>query len=278
MVQILTDSTADLGPELAQPAGIDIIPLYVHIGAQTFRDGVDIHSAELFRSVEQTGTLPKTAAPSISDFLLHFEGPDEVVYIGLSSQLSATIQNAHLAAQNCEPGKVWVVDSRNLTTGIGLLALKAASLRDQGRSAKEIAEQVQAMVPNLRTTFIIETMEYLHKGGRCSALQNLVGSLLHIRPVIAVQSDGTLGVKGKTRGKRQKALQFMLDAFSADLPGVDLERVFVSHTGCEADAEFLAHALRKLAPIHEVLITGAGSVISSHCGPGTISVVYLREP
>jgi DegV family protein with EDD domain len=277
MVYIITDSTADLGPDLAAHYRIRVIPLYVYANKQMHRDGVDITIQDLFHSVETTGRLPKTSAPSVPDFQKQFDRPGESVFIGISSQLSATIQNAILAQQSCEPGKVYVIDSLNLSTGIGLLALKAADLRDQGLPAAEIYQQVSQLVPKVRTSFTIETLDYLYKGGRCSALQNLMGSMLHIRPVISVRADGTLGVKGRTRGTRQKALQFMLDDFHDKLEQISLERVFITHTGCLPDAEYLREALLKMAPIQQVYITTAGSVVSSHCGPGTIGILYLAN-
>ncbi len=277
MVHIITDSTADLGPDLAAQYRIRIIPLYVYVNKQMHRDGVDITIQDLFRSVEATRRLPKTSAPSVPDFEEQFDRPGESVFIGISSQLSVTMQNAVLAQQSCEPGKVYVIDSLNLSTGVGLLALKAADLRDQGLPAAEIYQQVSQLAPRVRTSFTIETLDYLYKGGRCSALQNLMGSMLHIRPVITVRGDGTLGVKGRTRGTRQKALQFMLDDFRDHLEQISLERVFVTHTGCQADAEYLREELLKMAPIQQVYITTAGSVVASHCGPGTIGILYLLK-
>lgn len=275
MVHIITDSTADLGPDLAAQYRIRVIPLYVYVNKKLHRDGVDITNQDLFRSVEAAHRLPKTSAPSVPDFQEQFGRPGESVFIGISSQLSATVQNALLAQQSCEPGKVYVIDSLNLSTGVGLLALKAADLRDQGLPAAEIYQQVSQLVPRVRTSFTIETLDYLYKGGRCSALQNLMGSMLHIRPVIAVRADGTLGVKGRTRGTRQKALQFMLDDFRDHLEQINLERVFVTHTSCQPDAEYLREELLNMAPIQQVYITTAGSVVSSHCGPGTIGILYL---
>jgi DegV family protein with EDD domain len=277
MAHIITDSTADLGTDLAVQYQVRVIPLCVYMNEQTYRDGVDITVQDLFHSVETTGRLPKTSAPSVADFQEHFCQPGESVYIGLSSQLSATVQNALLAQQSCDSGKVYVIDSLNLSTGIGLLALKAADLRDLGLPAAEIYQQVSRLVPNVRTSFIIETLDYLYKGGRCSAVQNLMGSLLHIRPVIAVRPDGTLGLKGRTRGARLKALQFMLGEFRDNLAQIDLERVFITHTGCQADAEYLCGELLKIAPIQQVYITTAGCVVSSHCGPGTIGILYLLK-
>jgi DegV family protein with EDD domain len=274
MVNILTDSTCDLGKDLAARYNIQVIPLYVIMGEQTYADGVDIQIWDLFKSVQQTAKLPKTSAPSVPDFQKFFDRPGESIYIGISSQLSATVQNASLAKESFEEGRVYVIDSRNLSTGIGLLAIKAAELRDQGLPAAEITRQITDMLPRVKTSFIIDTMEYVYKGGRCTAIQSLVGSLLSIRPILEVRPDGSLGVKAKTRGTRAKGLKTLLDDFVENLPQIDLQRIFVTHSGCDQDAEMLKKELLKLAPIQEVLITYAGSVIASHCGPDTIGILY----
>ena len=275
MIRIIIDSTADLGNELLSHYRIEMIPLYVLMGEQSYLDGVNISLEDLFRSVQETGQLPKTSAASIGDFVRHFTGLDDIVYIGISSQLSATIKNATIAAETLGKENVYIVDSLNLSTGIGLLALRAAELRDEGMPAREIAEAIKALVPKVRTSFIIETLDYLYKGGRCTALQNLMSSLLSIRPIIAVRPDGTLGVKAKIRGTRRKGLMEMVKDFEEHLDEIDLHRVFITHTGCTADAEFLKSELLSRAQIEEVLITRAGSVIASHCGPDTIGILYM---
>jgi DegV family protein with EDD domain len=212
----------------------------------------------------------------VADFVEFFTGRDEIVFIGISEKLSATLQSASLAVEELKEQKIFVVDSKNLSTGIGLLALKAADLRDKGLDAEKIAAELKGMTDRVRTSFVIDTMEYLYKGGRCSGLQALAGSLLQIRPIITVQEDGTLGVKHKIRGTRGKALNTMLEDFKADLPGVDLQRVFVTHTNCPEDANFLVEELQKLAPIEKILITTAGATIASHCGPKTIGILYMK--
>lgn len=274
-LHILTDSTADLGKDLAAEFGVDVIPLTVTLGENAYLDGVEIDQQKLFDLVAQTGILPKTAAPSIGEFVRFFERDGESVFIGISSKLSATIQNARLAAAERGDERVRVIDSLNLSTGIGLLVLRAAELRDAGRSAAEIEQDILTCVPKVRTSFIIDTMEYLYKGGRCNALQALAGSVLKIHPIIEVRPDGTLGVKGKARGLREKGLQMMLDDFAADLDRLDRHRVFVTHTTCPEDAEFLRQEIIRLAAPDEVRITLAGSVISSHCGPATIGILYM---
>jgi DegV family protein with EDD domain len=275
MVTICTDSCADLSVTLLQEHHIKVIPLHVLVAGRNIKDG-DMTLEELFSSVDKTGQLPKTSAPSVADFVEFFSGNDEIVFIGISEKLSATLQSAQLAAQELKEQKIFIVDSKNLSTGIGLLALKAADLRDEGFEAEKIADELKGMTDKVRTSFVIDTMEYLYKGGRCSGLQALAGSLLQIRPIITVQLDGTLGVKHKIRGTRGKAMNTLLEDFKADLPGVDLQRVFVTHTNCPEDASFLVDGLQKLAPIEQILITTARATIASHCGPKTIGILYMK--
>lgn len=276
MIHIVTDSTSDLSPEMISQYQVGIIPLAVFIQGKTYRDKLEITLAELFHSVETTGQLPKTSAPPIAEFLPHFDHADEVIFIGISSKLSATIQNAVLTAD--ELGKrVRVIDSLNLSTGIGQLVMLAAEMREHGCSAAEIEAGVRAAIPRVRTSFTIDTLEYLYKGGRCSAMQSVVGSLLKIRPVIEVLPDGTLGVKERLRGSRAKTLASMIETFRKDLPQIDLHRVFITHTGCHVDAEYLRLELQKIAPIEELAVTLAGSVIGSHCGPNTIGIIYMLK-
>jgi DegV family protein with EDD domain len=281
-VNIITDSTSDLGQEVAARFGVKVIPLYVFAGGKDYIDGVNITLPELFQSVQDTGQLPKTSAPTVTDFIKAFREPGDTIYIGISSKVSVTFHNAWMAREQLmqENGKdreIYVIDSLNLSTGLGQLVLKAADLRDQGLPAAEIARQVGEAVSKVRTSFIVENLDYLYKGGRCSALQNIVSSMLHIRPIIAVRSDGTLGVKAKTRGTRMRALQVMIDDFCENLPNIDLTRVFISHTGCLEDAEYMRSKLLEAAPIQEVLITKNGSVIASHCGPDTTGILYLLK-
>ncbi len=275
MIHILTDSTCDLGQALLRQYGIEFIPLTVILGEVTFRDQVDITLPELFAQIERTGQLSKTSAPSVAEFSAFFHREGEIIYLGLSSALSATVQNARLAAEN-QPG-ITVIDSLNLSSGIGLLALRAADLRKAGCSAVEITADIQNTIPKVNTSFVIDTLEYLYKGGRCSAMQNIFGSLLKIRPVIEVRPDGTLGVKDKIRGSRGKALNSLLEDFRTHAADADLRRVFITHTGCDADAEYLHAELGKIAPIEQIHITSAGCVIASHCGPNTIGILYLTR-
>jgi len=277
MVTIITDSTADLSPELIEKYNIGVVPLWVTLAEQTFKDDMTVTAPKLFALVEQAGVLPKTAAPSVAEFSKAFELPGESVYLGISSCLSASVANATSAAQALGDGKVRVIDSLTLSTGIGLLALKAADLRDQGCSADDIVRVMEASRSKVRMSFVIDTMKYLYMGGRCTALQSIVGGLLKIRPVIYGRPDGTLGVKDKVRGTRKRALESMLNDFQANLPDIDLQRVFVTHAACPEDAAYLAERLKDMAPIEELLVTEAGAVVSTHCGPATIGILYMLQ-
>ena len=278
MIEILTDSCSDLCQELLDSHHIRQIPFIVTLGEETFLDGKTITTPQLFEKVAKNGQLPKTAAPSPGDFAALFDSSDEMIYIGISSQLSAGHQVASKVAESLPEKKIHVVDSHNLSTGIGLLVLSACDLRDQGCTMEQIIAGVEQVKPRIHTTFVIDTLDYLYKGGRCSAMERVMGSMLHIRPVIEVNANtGTMDVKEKINGSRRKALKSMLVDFEGHLPYIDLKRVFLTHTGCDEDALYLKEELRKLAPIENVYITNAGCTIASHAGPDTIGILYILK-
>ncbi|MDF2628623.1 MAG: hypothetical protein K0R39_2454 [Symbiobacteriaceae bacterium] len=282
-IKIITDSTADLGPELARRHEVTVVPLTVQFDQESYLDGVDMNTERLFRMVGERKRLPTTASPSPGAFHAAFSAAaadgSDVIFIGISSKFSSTVQNARIAADMLPEGRVTVFDSANLSTGIGLLVLLATDMVRAGRSRTEIIAALEEARPKVRSTFVIDTLEYLHKGGRCSGVQALAGALLHIRPMIAVV-DGGMTVAGKTRGARQKALDAMLERFAQDA-GAGLirpDRVFLTHTGVHEDALYLADQVRRLLPgVGEVAETAAGSVVGSHCGPGTIGVLYVLK-
>jgi len=276
MINIITDSTADLGTEISEEFQLKVIPLSVTIDGKVYRDGEDISQKELFALVEKHGELPKTAAPALGEFIKLFDQPGDSIFTGISSKLSATIQNARLAANSFPPGKVRVIDSLNLSSGVGLLALKAAELRDLGLSTEQIEKELLDSVSKLRTSFVIDRMEYLYKGGRCTALQAIAGSVLKIHPIIEVNHTGKLGVKEKAHGTLKKGFQWLLDDFEEHLPELDRGRVFITHTCAdETGVQFLVSNVSRIAAPKDVRVTKAGSVISSHCGPGTAGILYF---
>lgn len=278
-VKIFSDSTCDLPPDLIVQSQIGIVPLYVLFDDVSYGDGVDITTPVLYEKVKETGKLPTTAAPSPGEFIRAFapwvEAGEDIVYIGLSSQFSATINNARLAAQEFPPGRVEVVDSQNLSTGIGLLVMRAADFAAEGLDAPSIAENIRSLRAKVRTEFIIDTLEYLHKGGRCSGITRFIGGVLQIRPSVRVVDGGMVPAQ-KFRGSRAKALQGLVKGVLAAKERISPERVFVTHSISE-DAPYLQRELEKKAGVKEVLISQAGCVISSHCGPNAIGILYIEK-
>ncbi|MCM3173229.1 DegV family protein [Paenibacillus sp. MER 99-2] len=275
-IKIFTDSTSDLTPSWIQTYDVGIIPLYVVFGEESLKDGVEIKPEQLYERVSRDGRLPKTAAPSPADFMTAFQPyidqGDDILYISLSSELSSTYQNALLASSEFPEGRISVVDSLNLSSGIGLLVMKAIHAAQNGQTLQEITHLIEALKPNVRTEFVIDTLEYLHKGGRCSGMQNLIGSLLKIRPVIRV-TDGKMAPAYKVRGKREKALEQMLQKTLSNKEQIDKDLIIVVHTMAEEDALDLQKSLQEQTSARVELAT-AGCVICSHCGPKTIGIIY----
>ncbi len=278
MVKIIVDSCSDLSPELIKRFDIDVIPLSILVDGQTYLDGVELSTSQLFESVKKTGVLPKTSAPSVAAFTSVFEKYTEFIYFSISSKLSASYQSAHLALEALpKKHKGKLIDSLNLSTGIGLLALRAAELSQQGRSLDEIVNDIPPLIDKVNTSFMIDTLDYLYMGGRCSAMEHVIGSILKIKPIIEVRKDGTLGVKEKINGSRKKCLNSLLEDFSKKKETVDPGRVFVTHVLCPEDAVFLKTELEKIMPLEEVCITDAGSTVASHCGIGTIGILFFTK-
>lgn len=278
MVRIITDSTNDLDPKTIAEKDIMVLPLYVNFSDSSYQDGVNITTPELYQLVEQKNELPKTAAISIQTFLETFqrivEEGDEIVFTGISKQMSRTYENAVLAAQEINPDKIWIVDSMNLSTGIGLLVLKACKYRDAGMTAKEIANQLNEDNKRVLSQFAIERMDYLYKGGRCSGMAKLFGTLLKIKPIIAVR-DGKMHVARKPHGRMRVALDVMIEQLRGDLERLDRDVVVITHSLAFEYCEYMEKKIKEFLPDVPVLCTVAGCVISSHCGQGTIGVLYM---
>lgn len=280
-IQIVADSTCDLTPEMIREHGIRIIPLHVVFGDRTYRDGVDMTTGELYEKVAKDGVLPKTAAPSPADFVQSFEeilrGDKRIVYISISSELSSTYQNAVIASREFPEGAIEVVDSRNLSTGIGVTVMKAvdyvkSGLDDLGQLAARLRDDT-ALV---EAEFVIDTLDYLHKGGRCSGTQLVIGSLLRIHPVIKVL-NGSMIVAEKLRGKMDKVAQSLLERALTHRDVTDTARIFVTHSEAPESAAWVKGELEKEFPGSEIIITNAGCVISSHCGPGTVGILFAKK-
>lgn len=278
-VKITCDSTSDLSAELLEKYGIAVCPLSVTMDEDAFRDGIDATPDDIYAFFERTGRLAKSTATNIADYADFFnenlEEDTELVHFTISSEMSTTYRNACLAAE--EVGNVYPVDSRNLSTGSGLLVLKACELAESGMSASEIVAEIDNLKSKVDASFVIDSLTYLHKGGRCSALSALGANLLKLKPCIEVVG-GSMGVGKKYRGKFELTLNEYVSDRLANVDDIDLSRVFVTHAGVDAEiVNNVAEAVKAAAPFKEVLITRAGCTVSAHCGRNTLGVLFIRK-
>lgn len=282
-VIITSDITCDLNWDLEQRYGVTTIPLHIVIGGKSYEDWVNITPEELYEIFYKTKELPHTTAGSVgeyTDFFRQFTDKGyDVVHLSLGSKLSVTHQSSVLAAEEFD-GHVFSVDTQNLSSGSGLLVIKACELRDEGLSAKEIAEKVTATVPKAHASFVLDRLDFMHAGGRCSAIAMLGANLLSLKPSIEVHNDdgGAMGVGKKYRGKYDKVLiQYMEDTINK-YDNIDTSRVFITHAGANqeyVDAVYEALKAKKL--FKEIHITRASCTISSHCGPNTLGVLFMTK-
>lgn len=276
---ISSDSTCDLSRELVDRYQIRIQPMGVSLGDKIYRDGVDIGPDQIYAHHGKTGELPKTSAINVDEATKYFEqltgDGSAVIHFTISSSMSSTYNNARVAAQEFED--VYVVDGRNLSTGNGLLVLAAAEMARGGMEAKEIAEKVSGLAAYVDASFVVDDLEYLVKGGRCSAAAAFGANLLQLKPCIYVK-NGRMGVGKKYRGKYEKTLLAYVSDRLADADDICLDRVFVTHAGCDPKiVESVAQAVKTTLPFKEVLVTRAGCTISSHCGANTLGVLFIRK-
>lgn len=276
-IKITATSTCDLPAELLERYQITMVPLYVSFGGKTYRDGVDAGPEDIFRHVEEGGQLPTTSAVNIADYQELFAqlSPqyDEVLHITIGSEFSCCYQNALVAAEDYP--NVHVVDSRNLTVGQGILAVAAAEAAQRGADIGEIKAMLEEMTARVDTTFVVDKLDYLAKGGRCSSVVALGANLLKLKPCI-VLSDGRMNVGKKYRGAFDKVLSdYVLDQLAGK--DVDQDRVFVVHTRCDPSIpENVCDMVRQFG-FHEVITAVAGCTISCHCGPNTLGIIFLRK-
>ena len=278
-IVIASDSTTDLSIGLIQRYQVKLLPLGVSLGGTLYTDGVDIDPDFIYAHYEKTGQLPKTSAANIAEFDEFFRqytrDGSAVVFFTISSEMSSTFANARLAAEEYE--NVYVVDTRNLSTGGGLLVVTAGEMAARGCSAKEIAETCQAMTSRVDASFIVDDLEFLHKGGRCTAVEAFGANLLQLKPCITVK-DGKMGVGKKYRGKFPSVLEKYIAERLSDPENVELDHIFVTHAGCDEDiVRQCVDQVKSIAPFKEVHVTRAGCTISSHCGRNTLGVLFLRK-
>lgn len=276
-IKLFSDSTCDLPLEEIKRMDIGIVPLVVTFDEDVYRDGVNMTSSDLFNMVNKRKILPKTSAPSPIDFYNAFkpyvdEGKS-IIYIGLSSNISTTIQNAQLAANQLDKDKVHVIDSKNLCGAIGGLVRNAYNFINEGMDLEEVVRKIKEIIPNYKLFFTLEELDYLHMGGRCSSVESVVGSILDIKPIINMSPSG-LNLWKKSRGKG-KAIKMMINEAAKDKDRILFKEIHLAHAvGSEEEAKKIKHQLIKETGItnyHEYTI---GCVISSHCGPGTVGFGY----
>ena len=276
-VKVCADSVCDLSEELKNRYDISVVPLYVNRGGEALKDGVEITQKDVFNFYRSTGKLCSTAAVNIDDFTKFYteqlKGYDELVIITISSDFSSTYQNAVIAAE--EFPNVRVVDSRNLSTGEGLVAVSAAKLAARGLSADEIVSKLKDVIPRVDATFFVANVEYLHKGGRCSSIAALGANLLKLKPCIAV-IDGKMKVIKKYRGSIAKTID---DYVRDRLNGIQVEEdlIFITHTTSTEHTEHAAAEIKKYQNFSEIAATDAGCTVACHCGEDTLGVLFIRK-
>lgn len=278
-VKIISDSTCDLSPELIERYDIAITPLSVHCGDQVGHDGVEITPETIYDYVDASGQLPRTSAVNVFDYVREFRSWHQqgysVVHFCISSDFSSSYQNACMAA--ADVGDVYVVDSRNLSTGQGLLVLHGAELAAAGHTAEEIQRACTDLAPRVEASFVIDRLDYLYKGGRCSALSAFGGNLLKLKPCIEVK-DGKMGVAKKYRGKYAKCLANYVKDRLDGRDDLDDGILFITHTGVNDEChEAVMEAVSTYGHFHKVYETLAGCTVSCHCGPGTLGVLFVRK-
>lgn len=278
-VQITSDSASDLN-DLFKIRNIGEMPLYVMLGETQYLDDIDIKPSQIFEYYEKTKELPKTAARSIDDFYDFFKSYTDrnlsVVHIAISSQISATYEHALIAAQKLK--NVYVVDGRSLSSGTGLLALAAADLRDSGLDAPHIVETIEARKKEVQASFMINTLDFLYKGGRCSGLSAFFGKAFSIKPTLQL-IDGNITVARKFMGKFDKNIIKYVDYTLERYDHPDMTRVFITHTHAEpavVDAVRARLVEFGFAP-DKIIETIAGATITSHCGKSTLGILYIND-
>ncbi len=281
-VILCADSTCDLSPALIEEHQVHLYPFHINLDDKTYRDGIDLTTDDIVRIYNEKKILPRTAAINMQEYIDFFtpfvEDGYDVIHISLGSGISSSHQNARLAAAEFD-GRVFAVNSGNLSTGSGHLVLEAAARINAGMSAAQIADELAELTAKVHASFVLDTLEFLHKGGRCSALAMMGANLLKLKPCIRVDNaDGKMGVGKKYRGTLQKAIE---DYIRDELEGredIRLDKIFVTHSPTdEVYVNAAVEAVKKYQNFENIYITSAGCTITSHCGPNTLGILYMTK-
>ena len=279
-VKIISDSTCDLPQSLLKEFDIDVVPLHIILGEQDFEDGRNITPDEIYAWADANKACPKTAACSVEQMAAvlapYVSEGREVVCFAISEQMSSTVQAMRLAVAQLNAEKlVQVVDSANLSSGVGLLVLEAAEMAREGKNAAKIAKRMEELKPLVRSSFVVDTLTFLHRGGRCSGVAALMGGALRMHPRIDV-INGKMQPGKKYRGKMHRVIMSYAEEMEADLKAADPKRVFITHSGCDEEMiQMVLKYLQNMMIFSEIVVSRAGGVVSSHCGPGTLGVLFI---
>lgn len=279
-IKLITDSTCDLTKEILEERNIDVIPMHIHFGQDQFADGVELTVDDMYKKVEEYGMLPKSAAISPGEFATVFkkyldEGY-QIIYLGIGYKFSGTLQSANVAKGLLESDDIHLIDSGNLSSGSGLLLLRASDLIKEGKDVPSIVKEIEETVPKVRSQFVIDTLEYLYKGGRLNALGAFFGKVLHLHPMIAVK-DGEMYVAKKISGAMRKAVRYMVNEAIKQKDDIDPRYMMITHSKAEKNAVYVKGMLEDSMDLDTIYETYAGCTISTHCGAGTIGILYIMK-
>lgn len=280
-VKIIADSTCDLPRDLAEKYDIEIVPLHILLEDSSYEDGFNITPDDIYRWSDAHKATPTTSAPGIAEVMKSMEKfyrqYDQIVCFTIAATMSGTFNVFRLAAEELEiSSMVYIINSKNLSTGISLMVVKAALMAAEGKDGQAIFDEMLQYRKKIRTSFVVDTLTYLHRGGRCSGLASMAGSALHLHPVIAV-ADSAMHPGKKYRGSLEHVYPQYLTDLDPMLKNADKERVFVTYSGDFDDSIKKIMDLMKQYGFREIIPARAGGVISSHCGPGAMGVVFAEQ-
>ena len=281
-VKIIADSTCDLSFGMVQDLGITIVPLHIVLGEKEYLDGKDITPDKIYRWSDENNDTPKTSAVGLREAMAAIEvikdTNDEIIVFTISEKMSVTANAFRIAAQELElEDRVTVIDSENLSTGIGLLVVEAALMAKKGMAREKIVSEIERLKPLVSASFVVDTLTYLHRGGRCSGVAALAGGMFKLHPMIVVK-NGVMEPSKKYRGKMENVIMDYVKDLQPHIEKAKKDRIFITHSGCKSEVvSAVYNYLVKLDRFDEIIVTRAGGVISSHCGPGTLGVLFIEE-
>lgn len=278
-IAIFTDSTADLGQELREELHILSIAHYITFEYEIYLDGITLDTDDLYHKIKEKRKLPKTSPATYEDYMMNFERflnfDYDILYIGVGSKFSMAFQNALMAQQEVDAKRIFVIDTNNLSSGIGILVLKAVKMRDQGYSIKKIYKEISDLVPQVEAHFALRSVDYLLKSGKANHIMSIYTKLLMIKPIIKVE-DGELILYKKSFGSMRKAIRYMLKELFDNVIYVETDYIMVTHSLANREVLYMIDQIKKRIPNAKIVENKAGCAISTHCGPGAVGLTYIK--